>query len=190
VNELAVIRAREAEEGRLFGRGLAFPVRLDGQGRVAWSVGATSVRESIRIILTTEPGEHLNLPEFGARLRGFLFSPNTPATRRLVRDEPSALWPEHLVTVCVIEVPMRVDREIDGAAAELADLSLVLRHHLRELIVDDEHAVRADREEDVAADAEQHVEIRRDLLRRDRRRSQPLVEIVELRGSRQREHEA
>jgi phage baseplate assembly protein W len=87
VNELAVIRAREAEEGRLFGRGLAFPVRLDGQGRVAWSVGATSVRESIRIILTTEPGERLNLPEFGARLRGFLFSPNTPATRRLVRDE-------------------------------------------------------------------------------------------------------
>lgn len=87
MNDLAVIRAREAEEGRLFGRGLAFPVRLDGTGRVAWSAGATSVRESIRIILTTEPGERLNLPEFGARLRGFLFSPNTPATRRLVRDE-------------------------------------------------------------------------------------------------------
>ena len=28
MNELAVIRAREAEEGRLFGRGQAIPVRL------------------------------------------------------------------------------------------------------------------------------------------------------------------
>lgn len=87
MNEHAAARAREAEEGRLFGRGLAFPVHLDGDGRVAWSVGAASVRESIRIVLTTEPGERLNLPDFGARLRGFLFSPNTPATRRLVRDE-------------------------------------------------------------------------------------------------------
>ena len=100
----------------------------------------------------------------------------------LVRDEPRALGAEHLVAVGVIEVPVRVDREVDGAAAELADRRLVLRHHLRKLVVDDQHAVRADRHEDVAADAEQHVEIVGELLRRDRRRSERLVEIVELRA--------
>ena len=75
------------DAGRLFGRSIAFPPRLGPDGRWAFSEGEDNIRESIRIILTTEPGERLNLPEFGARLRGFLFSPNTPATRRLVRDE-------------------------------------------------------------------------------------------------------
>lgn len=70
----------------LFGRGVAFPPRLDGDGRVAWSAGQQSIRDSIRIILTTEPGERLMLPGFGAGLRSFLFEPNVPATHRLVEE--------------------------------------------------------------------------------------------------------
>ena len=111
--------------------------------------------------------------------------------RDLLRDDPRALGAEGLIAVRVVEMPVRVDHEVDLAAAELADPGLVLRHHLRELIVDEQYAVRADRRDDVAAHAEQHVEVVRELLRRDRRGSELLVEVVELRRDRRgrREHE-
>lgn len=86
-SERATERARAAEEARLYGRGIAFPVRIDGTGRLAWSSGAENVRDGLRVVLLTEPGERLMLPDFGARLRGFLFAPNTPATHRLVQEE-------------------------------------------------------------------------------------------------------
>jgi phage baseplate assembly protein W len=75
-----------ATEATLFGQGLAFPPRLGDDGRLAWAVGHRSVRDSIRIILTTEPGERLMLPTFGAGLRSFLFEPNVPATHRLIEE--------------------------------------------------------------------------------------------------------
>lgn len=74
------------DEGALFGRGLAFPLRTGADGRVAWSVGAENVRQSIRLILLTEPGERVMLPEFGGGLRRFLYEPNTVATRRLIEE--------------------------------------------------------------------------------------------------------
>lgn len=73
-------------EAELFGRGVAFPPRLDANGRVEWSSGHRSVRESIRIILTTEPGERLMMPSFGAGLRSFLFEPNVATTHRLIEE--------------------------------------------------------------------------------------------------------
>jgi phage baseplate assembly protein W len=74
------------DDGRIYGRGIAFPPALGVENRVAWSAGPDNVRESIRVILATEPGERLFLPEFGAGLRRFLFEPNTVATRRLIQD--------------------------------------------------------------------------------------------------------
>jgi uncharacterized protein len=75
-----------SREGRLLGQGISFPPRIGADGRVAWSTGADSIRESIRVILMTDPGERLMLPAFGAGLRGFLFEPNIPATHRLIQE--------------------------------------------------------------------------------------------------------
>src|SRR5688500_9509691 len=75
------------ELGRMFGRGLAFPPGLGPDGRAAWSAGSENIRESIRIILTTQTGERLMLPEFGTSLPGMLFEPNTVATRKLIQDQ-------------------------------------------------------------------------------------------------------
>lgn len=71
---------------RIFGQGMAFPPRVGPDGRMAWSVGEANVHESIRIILSTEPGERLRLPAFGAGLRRFLFEPNTLATHTLIKQ--------------------------------------------------------------------------------------------------------
>jgi len=47
------------DQGRIFGRGMSFPPRVGADGRVAWSEGEVNVRESIRIILMTEPRERI-----------------------------------------------------------------------------------------------------------------------------------
>ncbi len=73
--------------GHLFGRGTAFPLHINEEGRLGWSAGAQNIRESIRIILLTEPGERVMLPDFGTGLKKFLFQPNTVTTHRLIEEE-------------------------------------------------------------------------------------------------------
>lgn len=72
--------------GALFGRGISFPPRVGPDGRVAFSLGADSVREAIRVILTTERRERVMLSDFGGGLGAFLFEPNTVATRQAIAD--------------------------------------------------------------------------------------------------------
>ena len=58
----------------------------DEHGRLPYPDLETSVRESIRVILSTRPGEQLMRPDFGAGLDRLLHEPNTLATRRSIRD--------------------------------------------------------------------------------------------------------
>jgi hypothetical protein len=75
-----------AEQGDIYGRGTAFPPRIGADGRLAYSAGAENVRECIRVILLTEPGERIMRPGFGGGLKRFLFQPNTAATHRLIEE--------------------------------------------------------------------------------------------------------
>jgi uncharacterized protein len=70
----------------VFGSGISFPVRLGPEGRVAVSAGPDNIREAIRVILLTEPGERLNLDDFGGGAGRFLFEPNTLSTRRRIQE--------------------------------------------------------------------------------------------------------
>ncbi|GAB3668457.1 GPW/gp25 family protein [Ramlibacter alkalitolerans] len=58
----------------------------DDHGELAWPELAKSVRDGIRAILSTRPGEQLMRPEFGGGLERLLHAPNTVATRREMRD--------------------------------------------------------------------------------------------------------
>lgn len=60
-----------------------------------------SVRQSIRVILLTRPGELLMRPEFGAGLDRFLHEPNSLVTRRRIRDaivEALGRWETRIIT--------------------------------------------------------------------------------------------
>ena len=112
------------DQGQLFGRGIGFPPRVGPDGRVAWSAGPANIREAIQVVLLTEPGERLQLPEFGGRLRALLFEPNTVATRRLVEeriDRALRLW-EPRITIRSITV----EEDASDSRAALA----TIRYHL------------------------------------------------------------
>ena len=54
--------------------------------------GPAKVRQSIIIILETEPGERIMRPDFGCGLRRYLMKPNTTETHALIqRDVERAL---------------------------------------------------------------------------------------------------
>ena len=70
------------------GRGWDFPVRPGPRaGALAYTGGPEKVRQSIGIILDTEPGERIMRPTFGCGLRRFLMKPNTTSTRALIKQE-------------------------------------------------------------------------------------------------------
>ncbi len=70
------------------GKGWSAPLRPgERSGQLEYESGPEKVRQSIQIILDTEPGERLMRPTFGCGLRRYLMKPNTPATRALIQRE-------------------------------------------------------------------------------------------------------
>jgi len=127
-------------ESRLFGQGISFPPRVGPDGRLAWSAGPDNIREAIQVVLLTEPGERLQLPEFGGRLRAVLFEPNTVATRRLVQeqiDRALRLWEPRITLRSVIVEEDAADPQAALATinyrlvASRADEQVTLRVPLR-----------------------------------------------------------
>jgi phage baseplate assembly protein W len=68
------------------GTGWAFPPRSADGGTVALSAYEEDVREAIRIILGTAPGERVMRPDFGAGLDALVFEPITATLMALVRQ--------------------------------------------------------------------------------------------------------
>jgi phage baseplate assembly protein W len=68
------------------GRGLAFPLRVDGRGAIAMAGEGAAIDDSIRMILTTQPGARLGHRELGCNLLDFAFARLDDATRREISD--------------------------------------------------------------------------------------------------------
>jgi len=55
------------------GFGWAFPVRIDETASIATNTGHERIRQSIRVILGTAPGERPMRPEFGCGIHNLVF---------------------------------------------------------------------------------------------------------------------
>lgn len=109
----------------LYGKGMAFPPRVDAGGRIAWSEGEDNIRESMRLILMTEPGERLRLPQFGAGLGRFLFEPNTVATHTLIKERIVESLKRWEPRVRIEDVVVGADRVDPQAALAVITFRLV-----------------------------------------------------------------
>jgi len=103
-----------------FGKSLSFPPRVGADGRMAWSEGEQNIRESIAVILRTEPGERVALAPFGAGLGRFLFEPNNPATHVRIEGAISAALARWEPRVRLEGVEVTPDpRQADAALAAI-----------------------------------------------------------------------
>jgi uncharacterized protein len=107
----------------VLGQGLAFPLQIGITG-LAESAGVAKVEESIRIILSTQYGERIMRPQFGANLRSLLFAPNTSGTASLAAfyvSDALARWEPRIDVLDVL-----VTNDLDGAK-----LDIEIRYRLR-----------------------------------------------------------
>ena len=86
------------------------------EGAIRYPTLEQSVRDSIRIILTTRPGEQLMKPFFGAGLQNFLDEGNTLAVRREIQSTilNSLQQYEKRITVDAVDVTA-----VDGSPTEI-----------------------------------------------------------------------
>ncbi|HET7017133.1 MAG TPA: GPW/gp25 family protein [Streptosporangiaceae bacterium] len=78
----------QPDSGNAFlGAGLAFPLALDADGRLAINALDDHVRQSIGLIIETAPGERVMRPDFGAGLQDLVFEPVSASTAALVQHE-------------------------------------------------------------------------------------------------------
>lgn len=64
---------------------LDFPFRIGGQGGTALTDADDHVRDMVEQVLFTNPGERVNLPEFGCGLRDLVFTGNDEVLRATVQ---------------------------------------------------------------------------------------------------------
>jgi phage baseplate assembly protein W len=107
------------------GRGVAFPMRVDQSGSIAMSSGASDIDSSIRMILTTAPGERLMRPTFGCKIWELLFEPVNANTLGLMGEavrEAIGRW-EPRVTL----EDVRLDPSGQHAGEVLIEIDYVIR---------------------------------------------------------------
>jgi phage baseplate assembly protein W len=110
--------APPAEPKAFLGRGWAFPVGVDARGAIALAEYEEDVRQAIRIILDTDPGERVMRPDFGAGLRALLFEPINTSTIALARhrvEQALILWEPRIdnIGVAVTADPPRGRLDIE-----------------------------------------------------------------------------
>ena len=107
------------------GRGIAFPMRVDQSGSIATSSGASDIDSSIRMILTTAPGERLMRPAFGCKIWELLFEPINANTLGLMGEavrEAISRW-EPRVTL----EDVRLDPSGQHAGEVLIEIDYIVR---------------------------------------------------------------
>jgi hypothetical protein len=104
------------------GRGWPYPVTpVDGD--LLFEEGAEKVRQSIWIILDTEPGERVMRPAFGCGLRRYLMTPNTTATRALIQHDV-----QRALTTWEPRISLSAVRVMAGDDPALALIQVSYRH--------------------------------------------------------------
>ena len=73
-------------EGDFIGTGWAFPAAISRTGSIRLVSGLDEIDASIRMILSTVPGERVMRPEFGCSMWDQLFAPLTAGTLGLIEQ--------------------------------------------------------------------------------------------------------
>lgn len=105
------------------GVGLAFPPAADSHGALATVAYEDDIRQSLQIILATNPGERVMRPEFGAGLRDFVFEPADLSTLHRIETRVREALIDFEPRVDV----MRVDTSIDPATKSTIYISITYR---------------------------------------------------------------
>ena len=108
------------------GTGFRFPVQVDPlTGKVRTSSDEEDIRESIRIILGTQPGERPMLPSFGCNINNFVFGTTDYTSMMLLKREVETsliMWEPRIK-----DVEVEIVRSPDEDGALMIEIKYVVR---------------------------------------------------------------
>jgi hypothetical protein len=93
--------------------GSPYPVRKNPRGLLYSQSGINQIKSDLLILLLTNPGERVFLPEFGTPLRNLIFDPNDVILQEKANDliaNAIATW-EPRITVEAIEISSGLNRK-------------------------------------------------------------------------------
>ena len=104
------------EERKAFlGRGWAWPPRLDPiSGQIALAEYEDDIRQAIRIIIETAPGERVMRPDFGCGIHELVFESVDSATLQRVRTVVQDALVRYEARIDVLGVETSRDESVDG----------------------------------------------------------------------------
>ena len=85
----------DLDDKSFLGHGWAFPPALERGGDLSLAAYEEDIRQAIRIILGTAPGERVMRPDFGAGIHELVFEPMSTTTMALVQhrvEEALVTW--------------------------------------------------------------------------------------------------
>ena len=108
------------------GTGFKFPVQVDpNTGRVKTSSQEEDIKEAIRIILGTQPGERPMTPKFGCSINSFVFASMDYTAVILLRreiEDSLVLWEPRIKNISV-----EIERSPQDSGVLMIDISYVVR---------------------------------------------------------------
>lgn len=121
----------------------AFPLRVDGaSGQVARAGYPEHVRQLLRQLLLTSPGERVCLPEFGCGLRRLVFAPQSAALAATVRIQvQQAIMTWLADQVDLVDVVVRSGAD-PASGVDEGELLVTVKYVLRETRTTDDLLVR------------------------------------------------
>lgn len=101
------------------GQGWSFPLGVAADDQVLMVADADDIRQSIRLILETDPGERVMRPDFGAGLRRMVFEPINTNSLAMI---------QHQVEDALVKWEPRIDvRDVIVSAVDAASGKLAIR---------------------------------------------------------------
>ena len=105
----------DAERKEFLGRGWSFPVAIDPRdGAIASVAFEDDVKQSIRIIIGTSPGERVMRPEFGCGIHDLVFASIDVATATRIETTVRDALIRFEARIDVLRVDVDLTRDRDG----------------------------------------------------------------------------
>ena len=91
--------------GRAYlGQGLAFPLRVNAQGRLSTARAEAKIEQAVWLILSTALGERVMRPTYGCGVHDMLFEANHPAGRTRLADQVRRALTDQEPRIAVLQV--------------------------------------------------------------------------------------
>ncbi len=116
------------------GKGIAFPMRVDGKGSIALTRGADDLSASIVVILSTALGERPMRPDFGCAIWDHLFDPINYMTLSLMSRAVQSALSQWEPRIDVGEVEAEIDPDNPGRVLFQIDYTVRATNDRRNLV--------------------------------------------------------